>query len=248
MRWPTGALVLLATLTVYGLDRWRDRPKASPRWRRAGLPLLLVSILVQLALLGHCWVSALEPAWTSLAFFVGGQGIALSYAGVGPKGQGLKHLPGAKAVVVAMAVSIACVGMVDAFGAQPDPLRFWSRPQVHSATAFLLAITGCNAQLFDLRDRDRDARAGVPSAAVLLGPGGAKGLAAGWLLGFGALSFGMGESMSISQWAPRLLGIGAGMFQIWRTPFQIGASGYFWALDGVLLLPPTAALALSLCG
>lgn len=155
----------------------------------------------------------------------------------------MKHLPGLKAIVVAVAVSVACVGMVDAFGSNPDPLVFWGRAEVQSAAAYLLALTGCNAQLFDLRDLDRDAASGVPSAAVLLGRTRAKGLAAAWLLGWCMLSVYLGAPFDCAGWVSRGVGLGLGLFQIWRMPYRIGASGYFFALDGALLLPLLVSLA-----
>lgn len=240
MAWPSCALVFAATLTIYGLDRWRDRGPGSKGWGWL-VPLL---ILVQVGLLRSWWQRLSGSPWASLGFFCGGQALALGYAGIGVKGRGLKHLPGAKAIVVALGVSLACVGMVDAFSSHPAPLTFWGRGQVQSAAAYLLAITGCNAQLFDLRDLDRDAEAGVPSAAVLLGRRRAKFFAASWLLFWCGLSFALADRLEIAGWGSRVLGIYLGLLQIWASPFQLGASGYFLALDGALILPWLLALGL----
>lgn len=237
-----GALVLLATATVYGLDRWRDREAGPGGWRWIAAFL----VLAQAWLLRGWWVNAPPGRLLSLLFFCLGQLLALGYAGPGSKRKGLKHLPGAKALVVALAVSIASVGMVDAFGPSPEPLAFWRSSAVLSAWAFLLALTGCNAQLFDLRDADRDALAKIPSAAVLLGQRRAKLLAGAWLLAFAGLSVYLAETLSLGGWASRAVGICVGLLQIWRIPFKRGASVYFFALDGALLLPVAVAWAIQI--
>lgn len=238
--WRSSVLIVAATLTVYGLDRWRDRGQSPSWWRWIGAVLLAT----QAAILISWWSLPGTRPLASLVFFVGGQMAALCYAGVGSQGKGLKHLPGAKAIVVAFGVSLAAVGMVDAFQGQPLPIQFWALPQVQSATAFLLALTGCNAQLFDLRDLERDAFAGVPSAAVLLGKRRAKLFALAWLCLWSGLSFVLAPSLELPAWGSRGLGILVALIQIWRSPFSMGASGYFLALDGALLLPWLVALTL----
>lgn len=237
LSWASALLVLTATLVVYGVDRWRDRPVRGPSWRYWGIWLLFL----QLALLCYWWVQAEQGRIFSLLFFCGGQLLALGHAGLGQQRRGLKHLPGAKAGVVALAVSLACVGMVDAFGRRPDPIAFWRQGEVLSASAFLLALTGCNAQLFDVRDLDRDARAKVPSAAVLLGQPRAKLLAGAWLLGFAGLSVVLAQDLDLAGWASRGVGVCVGLLQIGCVPFRRGASAYFWVLDGALVLPLAVA-------
>lgn len=227
-------LVLLASVLVYGTDRWRDGASRSPAWIVMGLAILGLEIVT----MAMWWAQAQAPTWSSIVFYTGGQILALGYAGVGAQGKGLKHLPGSKALVVALAVSLACVGMHDAFSSAPDPLAWWGRAEVQSAAAFVLGVAGCNALLFDLRDVDRDAREGVPSLPVLWGRTRALYGAALWLVGWVVASMVWPDSnLDGPGWWSRVAGLGLGLGQVlWRYRGP-RASRYFLTLDGALVVP-----------
>lgn len=240
---PAGALVLLATLLVYGVDRWRDRGRPRGWWRLAGWCTLLLELVV----LVWWWTGATGVRWASLLFFGGGQLLAMSYAGMGGQGRGLKYLPGSKALVVSAGVSVAGVGMLDAFSWGPDPWLWWGRREVWSSTLFILGVAGANALLFDLRDLDRDAKAGVPSLPVLWGARSTRWIAASWLVSAGLLSlFWIGPNPGWGALASRGAGVLLGLGQIFsrREPRSHPRSAlrYFLTLDGALVVPWFVAL------
>lgn len=227
-------LVLLASALVYGTDRWRDSQSRSWGWIAGGVTIAGLEILM----LSLWWSRAEAPSWISIAFYAGGQLLALSYAGVGAQGKGLKHLPGGKALVVAVAVSVACVGMHDAFSSAPALQGWWGRAEVQSAAAFVLGVSGCNALLFDLRDLDRDARAGVPSLPVLWGRERALYGAGLWLAAWVLVSMVWpGVELETGDWWSRAAGLGAGLWQVGRRYQGPVASRYFLTLDGALVVP-----------
>lgn len=233
------ALLISATLLIYGVDRWKDRGRPPGPWLLSGMLLLGL----QLAVLVHWWLNAGGDRIGSLLFFLIGQSLAISYAGFGPQGKGLKHLPAAKGVVVALAVGVACAGMGDAFGPAPDPIAWWSQARVLSCACFVIAIAGCNAQLFDLRDLEADRAQGVPSTAVLWGAGVARGLAGVWLLlGIGLSLWLLGGQAPLAGFASRIAGLCLGLWQLWDSRRPGFASRYFLTLDGALVVPWLVAL------
>lgn len=239
------SLVLCATVFIYGVDRWRDRARPSGAWLGIGAGLLVVELWLVLS----WWPYAHGARWTSVAILAVGQLGASGYAGFGEKGKGLKHVPGMKALVVASAVSVACVGMLDAFGPKPDPWGWWSQRETWSRALFILALAGCNAQLFDLRDVARDARSGVPSAAVLWGVHKARVIAGCWLVvGVAASLLALGWGASLGAYLSRVVGMLLGLWLVWDSRRSSFAARYFLTLDGALVVPWLVAWLLCGCG
>ncbi len=164
------AVLGCGTLLVYNLDHLRDDqarrrrdPGARPRLDTCSRVLLLV-----LAALGLTAAFVLGAPALFLSALPAGL-IGLAY-GAGPAGRRLKDLPGAKAWLVATAVSQAVL-LVPRAGTLP--LMSPSVTTASSAT-FLFTLCALNAHCFDLRDLESDADAGVTTWATRRGAEGAS--------------------------------------------------------------------------
>lgn len=184
---PTLAVLLCGTLVIYNLDHLRDdrrrarsqegaRPRLGHGLRWTVLVLATVGLTVGFVLGGRPLLLAALPAGV----------VGLLYgAPLGPLR--LKDLPGAKAWLVATAVTHACVLM---------PALAAGEPVAGSASvaAFVLALTALDAHCFDVRDVDVDRAAGSETWATRLGEAAAHrrlvGLAGLAAIVFAALTLG----------------------------------------------------------
>lgn len=242
LAWPALALVSCSTLLIYGLDRWQDRGRPPGLWKLAGLLLVLIEVGVMLA----WWKRAEQAHWGWVVVYYAGQSVGLVYAQGAGDSKGLKYLPGCKSLIVAAVVSGAVLVMNEAFALVAGPPRWWARVELWSCGLFLAGWTSFNAMLFDLRDADEDAAAGVPSLAVLLGPQGARRLALGVVVLTTLASLILlwrADRLGVAHLGPRLLALFVALaIYAWSRKKRPGAQ-YFWVLDGALLLPWLLALA-----
>lgn len=162
---PALSTLFCGTLLIYNLDHLRDdrqRASADPEARpRLALPWRIAALtLATLGLVGSFAAGGLPLILTSLPAGI----IGLFYgARFRPGGGRLKDLPGAKAWIVAVAVSQACLFLpLHSLGIVPG-LR-------HGGVAlFLLVLTAIDAHCFDLRDLEVDAGSGASTWATRLG-------------------------------------------------------------------------------
>ncbi|MCO4771943.1 MAG: UbiA family prenyltransferase [Deltaproteobacteria bacterium] len=160
----TLVVLLGGTLLIYNLDHLRDdrsrRRDDSLARPRLALGVRRVVLALGLICLGAGFVAGGTPLL--IASIPGGL-IGLLYGARLGSDRRLKDLPGAKAWLVAAAVSQVCLllPLVEA-GIRPSlahvPLGF-----------FLMVLCALNAHCFDLRDLDVDRRAGASTWATDLG-------------------------------------------------------------------------------
>jgi len=159
--------LFFGTLLIYNLDHLRDDrqraamdPHARPRLaggRRLGiLGIATVGLTVSLVYGGTSVLLMSLPAGL-VGLFYG----ARFHSG----GRRVKDLPGAKAWIVALAVSEAVLTL-PLYAAEVPP-----KPHHVGAGVFLLTLTAINAHCFDLRDLAVDARSGAATWATRLGGG-----------------------------------------------------------------------------
>lgn len=155
------------TLLVYNLDHLRDDRR---RARVGGAPPRLTTTarwsLLVVAVTALATGFVLAPPAVFLASLPSGA-LGLAY-GAALAGRRLKDLPGAKAWIVALAVSWAVIALpAAAAGAGPADIA----PEL---AVFVVALTTLNAHAFDLRDVPVDREMGAWTWAVRLGPDRAR--------------------------------------------------------------------------
>ena len=167
------------TLLIYNLDHLRDDRRrladgGRPRLARGGRLALLT-----LATGGLVAGLALAPPAVFVASLPSGAAGLLYGAAFG--GLRLKDVPGAKAWLVAAAVSWAVVTLPLSAAGQDLATAPWD------LAAFVLALTALNAHAFDLRDVAVDSAAGGWTWAVVLGEERARTRMVGAAIGLAAV-------------------------------------------------------------
>ncbi len=231
---PVLLALLCGTLVIYNLDHLRDddqrvaaNPAARPRLDRALRRIVL----------------GVGAAGLALAFFAGGASLVVAALPAGLVGLAygarlgdwrLKDLPGAKAWIVAGAVTQACLWLPVAPrvpGLRETPVAL-----------FVLALTALNAHCFDLRDLDVDDAGGVRTWALRLGGRAAHRRLAGLTAGASGLA-------GLAAWwgllpvsAPATLALACLTLALVRPGAPRRRYGV--VVDGWLLLPAVASVVL----
>lgn len=236
--WEPSAIVALATLVIYNLDRVFDlrggeAPDIRGGWRtallRAGVALALLLPLLALAPASTMLLVALGTTACSL------YGAPLGRAAAPRPRRRLKDLPGVKAWFVGGAVAVATVAVPASYAAQVDG---------RALPLFLLigAATLVDAHLFDLRDHERDRARGLATLPVLLGIRRTK-----WLLATVAALACSGAALLGRHFGLALLPesgvvLAASLLLIASVRAETPRLAYALVVDGMLLLPLAVAL------
>lgn len=230
---PPSAVILVgaATLLIYRFDAWvgGDRP-APGRW--------LVLIAAALAAV------SLWRAPTAVRWFVGVGAVPCLLYGVRlplPRAGTYtwRALPGVKPGFVTLAVAAGVIGVPVLWEAVP-PVG----ASLSTLTVSLLLLLLCNVTLFDLRDLDHDARQGVRTLPVRLGPHRARRLVG--VLGALAVVIAGGSAAAglVAPWVAGSLGIAGGV-TAWFSLCQASRASplqYALAVDGIPVLLGVSAL------
>ena len=238
--WQPIIFVFLVALIPYNLDRLFDayvqkssdeKAQAYFRSNCGLLALLLTAIAGVLALL---WFAPEMVRYVSLAVV-----FPLVYgAPIFPlrrKGQWcwyrLKDIPGSKAWIVCLIITYAAIALPLAYA----ETEFDSRAAL--TTCFIFAFEGTNANLFDVRDLDSDAKKGVLTLPLMVGITGSRLVLTTMNLIMLGILFVYGKSI-IASFAWEIFSATALMLIIiWTVQKETPLWFYDWIIDGLLFLP-----------
>ena len=143
----------------------------------------------------------------------------------------LKDLPGSKAWIVCAIITYAAIALPLAYAQAPFDQR------AALTTCFIIAFEGSNANLFDIRDLDSDAKKGVLTLPRIVGVQGTRFVLT--LINLVMLGIVVGNAgTGILPFYPEILSaIGLTLLLIWTVNENTPRLFYDFIIDGLLFVP-----------
>ncbi|NBD16010.1 MAG: prenyltransferase [Cyanobacteria bacterium] len=238
--WRPLLFVFLVALIPYNLDRLFDayvqqsqnaEAQAYFRSNSGLLALLFVAIAGVLTLF---WLAPTAVRYVSLAVV-----FPLVYGApifpIRRKKQWhwyrLKDIPGSKAWIVCTIITYAAIALPLAYAGTEFDLR------AGLTTCFIFAFEGSNANLFDVRDLESDAKKGVLTLPLLVGIQGSRMILTLMNVLMLAIVIGYGGSLMLPFYPAILSATSATLILIWTVDENTPLLFYDLIIDGLLFLP-----------
>ena len=230
--WYPAALVFASTMLIYEVDELFDRFASKSQTRNGSRRWLgVVSACLYTGGVALCLNAA--PSAVRFLVLFGAVPCLLYGAPVAVfKGTRLRELPGVKPFFVTTALTVAAIGVpllwIEALHA---PIS----GNIALLAVCLFGITLCNVTVFDLRDRDQDARYSIRTIPVMLGVTGTRMLCVAVCAALLCLLL----MTSLPGSSPVIVlgcGVGATALYCGALPANSGRLTYAIAVDGVPIL------------
>lgn len=238
--WRPILFVFLVALIPYNLDRLFDAyfqksrdEKAQAYFRsNAGVFILLgVAIVGVMTLL---YMAPIAVRYVSLAVIfplVYGAPIFPIWRGKQWHWYRLKDIPGSKAWIVCSIITYAAIALPLAYAETTFNLR------AGLTTCFIFAFEGSNANLFDIRDLDSDAKKGVLTLPLMVGITGSRFILTALNLLMLGILIGYGGQILLPFYPVIFTATSLMFILIWTVNEETPLLFYDWVIDGLLFLP-----------
>lgn len=143
----------------------------------------------------------------------------------------LKDLPGSKAWIVCAIITYAAIALPLAYAQAPFDQR------AALTTCFIIAFEGSNANLFDIRDLDSDAKKGVLTLPRIVGVQGTRFVLTLINLVMLGIVVGNAETGILPFYPEILSAIGLTLLLIWTVNENTPRLFYDFIIDGLLFVP-----------
>jgi 4-hydroxybenzoate polyprenyltransferase len=238
--WRPVLFVFLVALIPYNLDRLFDayvqqsqNAKAQAYFRSNSglLALLFVAIAGVLALL---WFAPTAVRYVSLAVvfpLVYGAPIFPIWREKQWRWYRLKDIPGSKAWIVCTIITYAAIALPLAYAGTEFDLR------AGLTTCFIFAFEGSNANLFDVRDLESDAKKGVLTLPLMVGIQGSRLILTVMNALMLAIVIVYGGTLMLPFYPAIFSATSTMLILIWTVDEETPLLFYDLIIDGLLFLP-----------